>query len=180
MCSTKPPYELRLEESRKKRAKTIRKQYEWDVYFLRMVKLVASKSEDPNTKIGCVIVGPDNQIVSTGYNGLPRGVNVTKTRLSRENDEKYYWFEHAERNAIYNAARHGIELRGCKAYVYCCPCPDCARALIQVGITQIITMNNHPLKSHSERWKDKYLRSYEMMCEAGLSIKKVNVDDADN
>jgi dCMP deaminase len=154
------------------------KQREWDLYFLKMVSLVASKSPDPKTQIGCVIVGPDNAVLSTGYNGLPRGIEPTKARLSRENDEKYYWMEHAETNAIFNAARHGTALKKSHAYILGLPCPRCASALIQSGVVTITIPMNTPLTEHAARWKDKYRRSAVMLREAKILIRKVNIDEA--
>ena len=155
-----------------------RKQREWDLYFLKMVSLVASKSPDPKTQVGCVIVELDNAVLSTGYNGLPRRVEPTKARLSRENDEKYYWMEHAETNAIFNAARHGTALKGSHAYILGLPCPRCASALIQSGIVTITIPMNTPLVEHAARWKDKYKRSAVMLKEANILIRKVNIDEA--
>jgi dCMP deaminase len=128
----------------------------WDEFFIEMAMLVAKKSKDPSTKVGCVLVGDDNAVLSTGFNGFPRGVNETittytpvdkyavreETKLNERWDRpaKYSWVEHAERNAIYNAARHGIRLAGARAYLNWepQPCADCTRALIQAGIREII------------------------------------------
>ena len=106
----------------------------WDEYFMTMAYLVASRSTDESTHAGAVIVRPDNSVVSTGYNGPVRGEdNPPQTR-----PEKYLYFEHAERNAIFNAAKHGSSLDGCKLYVNFVPCADCARAIVQSGIKEII------------------------------------------
>src|SRR6185295_4715100 len=78
----------------------------WDQYYLDICKVVASRSKDPNTQIGCVIIGPNHEIRSTGYNSFPRGIrDDVPERLVRPT--KYLWIEHAERNAICNAARAG-------------------------------------------------------------------------
>ena len=88
----------------------------WDEMFILQAALIAQKSKDPSTKVGCVIVGDDNAILSMGFNGFPRGVDEhNSARWKRP--EKYNWVEHAERNAIYNAARHGINLFGARAYL---------------------------------------------------------------
>lgn len=108
----------------------------WDEYFLRICSVVQQRSEDPHTHVGCVIVGPDNQIVSTGYNALPFGVGKTVERLERPT--KYAYIEHGDRNAIYLAARLGVPLNGCKMYLTGIPCMDCARGIIQVGIVEVI------------------------------------------
>ena len=82
----------------------------WDNRFLSMAKLIATWSRDRSTKVGAVIVGPNREVRSVGYNGFPRGVNdAIESRYERPG--KYDWTEHAERNAIYNAARYGGPLR---------------------------------------------------------------------
>lgn len=108
----------------------------WDEYFIRMAELVASRSKDPSTKVGCVVVSYDNTVLSTGYNGLPRGVLDLPERMERP--VKYLWTAHAEENAVAQAARNGISLDGATAYVTHSPCCRCARALIQAGILHIV------------------------------------------
>ncbi len=111
----------------------------WDELFIRQAMLVSEKSKDPSTKVGCVLVGEGNIVLSMGFNGFPRGVN--EHDASRwERPGKYNWVEHAERNAVFNAARHGIKLLDARAYLNWggCPCSDCARALIQAGVKEII------------------------------------------
>lgn len=107
----------------------------WHEYFLDIAALVASRSEDASTKVGCVIVGPDHELRATGYNGMPRGVAAKPERLERP--EKYLWTSHAESNAVCNAARSGVALKGCTAFVTHMCCADCARMLIQAGITNV-------------------------------------------
>ena len=88
----------------------------WNEYFRGIVHQVKLKSKDERTQIGALIVGVDNEIVSTGYNSFPRGI-VDSRPERQERPEKYYWFEHAERNAIYNAARIGVSTKGCTMYL---------------------------------------------------------------
>ena len=109
----------------------------WDKYFLMIADVVKLRSKDPNTQIGAVIVDDDNQIVATGYNGFPRGALNVAERFERP--LKYDFFEHAERNAIYAAARRGVPLKGCKLYLVGkhFSCLDCARAIIQTGISEV-------------------------------------------
>ena len=112
----------------------------WDARFFAMSDLIASWSEDRNRKVGCVIVGDANEVRSIGYNGFPRNVNADPVeRHSSKNDEKYLWFEHAERNAIYNMVRVGVSATNCKMYCNSFPCADCARAIIQSGISELRT-----------------------------------------
>lgn len=147
----------------------------WDLYFTRLVQLVSQKSKDPSTQVGCVIVGPDREIRSTGYNGLPRGC---KDDLPERNErpQKYDWYECAERNAIYNAARMGTPLLGCTAYVVAHPCICCARALIQAGIAELVYPEVNPI-SHREDWEERIAMSNEMLREAGVRIRCLTKED---
>jgi len=142
----------------------------WNQYFRQIAHTVKLKSKDNNTKIGAVIVGSDNQIVSTGYNSFPRGIDDNV--LSRqEKPEKYYWFEHAERNAIYNAALTGVSTKGCTMYLTCgVPCSDCARGIISSGITKIICEPN-PTEAFTGIWEEHALRSIQMFRESGVSVE---------
>lgn len=159
----------------------------WDEYFIRQAMLVSEKSKDPSTKVGCVIVGKDNEILSTGFNGFPRGVQegryeryigdglkyeLNSIRWARP--EKYKWVEHAERNAIYNAARNGIRLIGSRAYLNWepVPCSDCARAFIQAGIIEVIGPNI-PFGGAGAGIHYHIGQSTEMMIESGLKIRRV-------
>lgn len=101
-------------------------------------KHVARKSKDRSTKCGCVIVNDRLRDLVRGWNGFPSGVNDDVDER-HERPAKYLWTEHAERNAIYNAAAEGVALRGCTAYVTLMPCCDCARAFIQAGIARVVT-----------------------------------------
>ncbi len=114
-----------------------RQQHKWDVRMLEMATMVASWSKDKSRKTGCIITGPNREIRSTGYNGFPRGV-VDSTPARHVRPAKYLWTEHAERNAIYNAARCGTPLDGCTIYLPWYPCAECARAIIQCGITTVV------------------------------------------
>lgn len=109
---------------------------DWDQYFMTLAYMAASRSLDSSTHAGSVIVRPDNTIVSTGYNAPPRGVNIQDVPTQRP--DKYLWMEHAERNAIYAAAKNEGGLDGCKLYVNFLSCADCARAIVQSGITEVI------------------------------------------
>lgn len=104
----------------------------WDDYFMAIAHVVATRSIDQSTKCGCVIVGSDHRVISLGYNGPPRGVDDDKVPQTRP--EKYVWFEHAERNAIFNAR---VPMDEAIAYVTSLPCVDCFRALIQCGIRTV-------------------------------------------
>ena len=138
----------------------------WIDYFIGHCDHAATMSKDPSTKVGCVIVGPNKEIRSTGFNGLPRGVEDERLE-SLERPDKYLWIEHAERNAIYNAARCGTSLEGCIMFCQKYPCADCARAIIQSGIR---TLYCHPPESLGEDWERSCFVSRTMMEEAGVEI----------
>lgn len=109
----------------------------WDRRFMRVACEVASWSKDPHTQVGAVLVR-DRRIIATGYNGPPAGVPDLPQRFTRENGEKYFWMEHAERAALYDAARRGVSVEGSTLYVTLCPCADCARGVVAAGIHSVI------------------------------------------
>ena len=141
----------------------------WDEYFINIAEQVKLKSKDNNTKIGVVIVGKDNEIVSTGYNSFPRGIDDS-VEERQEKPEKYFWFEHAERNAIYNAARIGVSTLGTTMYMTCgISCADCARAIINAGISKIVLSSGKG--AMSPKCVESAQRSNQMFTEAGIQIE---------
>jgi dCMP deaminase len=141
----------------------------WKEYFRGIAHQVKLKSKDRYTQIGAVVVGSDNQIVSTGYNSFPRGINdIIDAR--QERPEKYYWFEHAERNSLYNAALIGVSTKGCTMYLTCgIPCSDCARGIINSGIKKIVC--ERVGGAVGNLWDEHAKRSIEMFSEAGVKIE---------
>jgi dCMP deaminase len=141
----------------------------WKEYFRGIAHQVKLKSKDRYTQIGAVVVGSDNQIVSTGYNSFPRGINdIIDAR--QERPEKYYWFEHAERNSLYNAALIGVSTKGCTMYLTCgIPCSDCARGIINSGIKKIVC--ERVGGAVGNLWDEHAKRSIEMFNEAGVKIE---------
>lgn len=128
-------------------------------------------SKDPRAKVCALVIDPNGlQILSTGYNGIPRGVPENPERWSREDGEKYFWVEHAERNAIYNASRRGVTIENsvliCNKY----PCADCARAIIQCGISCVYTHN--PDMSNT-RWSKSWECASTMFKESGVIIYEI-------
>ena len=119
------------------------KNISWDEYFMGIASLSALRSKDPNTKVGACIVDDDNKVVSIGYNGMPTGLNEDKLSWNKGEglDSKYLYVCHAEFNAILNT-RHGEALKGCRLYVTLFPCNECAKACIQVGIKEIIYLED--------------------------------------
>jgi len=144
----------------------------WDQYFLTMAYLVAMRSKDESTHCGSVIVDDMNHIVSTGYNSFVRGINdnVPERQLR---PEKYMWFEHGERNAIYSATFRGSSTRGCKIYVTGLPCCDCARAIIQAGINEVVIQER---KEFGGEWDESHKVTLQMFDEAGLKLKVIEDD----
>lgn len=141
----------------------------WVEYFYNIAEQVKEKSKDNRTKIGAVIVGKDKEIVSTGYNSFPRGIDDWKPER-QQRPEKYFWFEHAERNAIYNAARIGVSTKGCTMYLTCgMVCADCARAIINAGIVRIFLKRGGGAKS--DKWIESAARSEMMFEEAGVFVQ---------
>ena len=106
----------------------------WREYLMGFARHASRKSKDPSTQVGAVAVGPQNQIVEAGFNGLPRGVADAPERMERP--AKYLWTSHAEENLVATAAR--ARLAGTTVYVTHLPCARCARMLIQAGVIKVI------------------------------------------
>src|SRR6185369_3536897 len=146
---------------------------DWDTYFMDLLGPIAARSKDPNTKTGCLITGPDHEIRTTGYNGLPRGIWDDPIAVPErfERPEKYFWFEHAERNAIYNAARVGIPLLGCTLYLNWLSCMDCARVIIQSGIVRVVVDKaQHQRANTSGKWAEDFKRVEILYHEAHIRL----------
>lgn len=146
---------------------------DWDDLFMSMAYLVAMKSKDQSTHMGAVIVGPDNEVRSTGYNSFPRGIDDTRAER-QQRPEKYFWMEHAERNAIYNATRFGASLKGCRLYTNAISCMDCARGIVQAGIVEVIGDKNWDTEldaGYAERWTEENRRTLELFKEAGVKFR---------
>jgi len=141
----------------------------WDRRFVELAHHIATWSKDPSTKVGCVVVGPDREIRSTGFNGFPRGIDDSDERLNNR-ELKYPLICHAEENAIMHAARTGVSLKDCTAYVTWPPCTRCARSLVQAGIAEVI----YPAAlTIPDRWKDDFDMSTTMLSEAGVRVRDV-------
>ncbi len=132
----------------------------WDEYFMGVAILAAQRSKDPNTQVGACIVSDDNKILSIGYNGMPLGCNDDDFNWDRDGNEdnKYFYAVHSELNAILNY--RGGSLEGSKIYVTLFPCNECAKAIIQSGIKEVIY------------WEDKYkdMASKRMLRTAGVEL----------
>lgn len=148
---------------------------DWNTWFLEGVYWVASKSKDPKTKIGAIIV-KDKHIVSTGYNGLPIGVDDRITART-ERPEKYKWFEHGERNAIYAAAKFGISTEGAILYTNALPCADCARGIIQSGIKTVVIHKQFGDLCNSvvrDQWKGHDNATFTMFKESDVTLVEID------
>jgi len=133
-------------------------------------------SKDPSTKVGCVVIGSSNQVLTQGFNGFPRGAN---DKLARYHDRavKYKWVEHAERNAIFNAARTGTSLMQATLYVPWFPCVECSRAIAQSGITTLVTYDPSGYDDDFMiRWGQDFIVSTDVLYETNVTIRYVEKD----
>jgi|TARA_R110000868_G_scaffold315121_1_gene576031 dCMP deaminase len=138
----------------------------WDKNYLNMAKLVSSWSKDPSSRIGAVAVNDKGQILTTGYNGFPRGI-ADNERLN-DRPVKYKYIVHAEQNAIYNATYNGVSLHNATMYVSGLPCcSDCAKAIIQVGVKRVVMDGD----IDNERWSESVELTLDMFTEAGVEYE---------
>ncbi|MFA6796237.1 MAG: dCMP deaminase family protein [Bacilli bacterium] len=139
----------------------------WDEYFMGIAKLSSLRSKDPTTKVGACIVSQDNRVLSLGYNGMPRGCDDREMPWGKTDpnplNTKYLYVVHAELNAILNANK---DIRGSKIYVTLFPCNECAKAIIQSGIKEIIFLSDTHRDEPSGKASDRLLST------AGIKITK--------
>ncbi|MBS65506.1 MAG: hypothetical protein CMA93_04210 [Euryarchaeota archaeon] len=140
----------------------------WDRRFLDLASHISTWSKDPSTKVGCVVVGEDREIRSTGFNGFPRGIEDDEERLA-DREQKYPLICHAEENAIMHAARTGVSLKGNTAYVTWPPCSRCTRSLIQAGVSEVVYPADIEIP---DRWQDDFATASAMMEEAGVNVRQ--------
>lgn len=150
----------------------------WHDHFLRLALDNARMSKDPSTKVGAVIVGPDREVRSMGFNGFPRGIADTRERLECR-EVKLDLIVHAEMNAVLNAARIGTPTKGCTMYLVATdatgivwggpPCSRCVVEVIQAGIAKVVSV---PFKNVPSRWKDSLDRARELLAEAGVEYEE--------
>ncbi|MBI2738491.1 MAG: dCMP deaminase family protein [Rhodospirillales bacterium] len=139
----------------------------WDQRFMTLARHVGEWSKDRSRRVGCVIVSRDNALRAIGYNGFPRGLDDERDGR-HQRPAKYLWTEHAERNAIYEAARSGISIAGCRMYLPWFPCVDCARAIVQAGLAELICI----APDFSDlQWGEAFRTSVELLEEAGVEIR---------
>lgn len=143
----------------------------WDEYFMGIAMLSSLRSKDPNTGVGACIVGQDNRILSLGYNGMPIGCSDDLFPWEREGDPydtKYLYVCHAEFNAILNY--NGGSLKGSKLYVTLFPCNECAKAIIQKGISEIIYASDKYSETDGTRASKRMLEAAGVKCRQYESI----------
>lgn len=147
----------------------------WDEFYIGLCLHASKKSKDRSTKLGAVIVGENHEVLSIGFNGFPRGVNDEEEKY-HERPTKYLITEHAERNAIYNAARQGIKLDGATLYLPFepTPCCRCSRGVIQVGIKEIVG-TDFQFTGKGAQWGEDLALANEMLDDAGIKRRSVSV-----
>ena len=139
----------------------------------RLLVLCARKgqeSPDPRTKIGCLIVAPDGSIRCAACNDYPRGI-LKGSHERTEAPLKYIWLEHAERNEIYQAARKGLPTDGCTMFVELTPCVECARAIIQAGIMQLVVNQDRCAEYQGAKYAGEHSAALGMLAEAGVVVR---------
>ncbi len=138
----------------------------WDEYFMGIAQLSALRSKDPSTQVGACIVDGERKVVSIGYNGMPRGVDDDALPWDHGTglDSKYLYVCHAEFNAILNT-RDGAHLNGCVIYVTLFPCNECAKAIIQVGIKEVVFLSD----KHAD--EVSYEASRRLLAMAGVKMR---------
>lgn len=141
-----------------------------DKELLRDAYRIASfNSDDPKTTLGAVLCNREGKVIGSGANQLPIGVNKTPDRLERP--KKYSFIEHAERNAIYSACRNGQETTGGTLYCPWFACADCARAIIQAGISRVVGHKQHFDHAGANHWNESIAYGNEMLQEAGVILE---------
>lgn len=157
---------MRTESQTKKRTDYL----SWDEYFMGVALLSAQRSKDPNTQVGACIVNPKNKIVGVGYNGFPTGCSDDEFPWDREGDfldTKYPYICHAELNAVIN--KISAELYDCRLYVALFPCNECAKVIIQAGITEVIYLSDKYAETEAVR------ASRRMFGAAGVNCRRLEV-----
>jgi dCMP deaminase len=151
----------------------------WDRHFLVLAACHAGMSKDPSTRVGAVVVGPDRELLSAGFNGFPRKIRDLNARLN-DRETKLKLVVHAEMNAVLAAARRGVPMLGCTLYLVAMdksgaiwggpPCTRCTVEVIQAGIVQVVS---YPKKSVPSKWHADLELSQSLLTEAGVGYREV-------
>jgi dCMP deaminase len=148
----------------------------WDQRWMEVAQHFGTWSKDPSTKVGCVVIGSSNQVLTQGFNGFPRGANDSLARYHNRS-VKYKWVEHAERNAIYNAARTGTSLMQATLYVPWFSCAECSRAIAQSGISTLVTYNPSTYDADfMVRWGQDFIISCDILYETKVTVRYIEKD----
>lgn len=147
--------------------------HKWDKRFLELAFHISTWSKDRGRKVGCVIVGPNKEIRSTGYNGFPPGVDDS-IEERHERPTKYLYSEHSERNALYFASNIGVSVNGCSIYVNHCPCVECARGIIRSGIHRVVTIAPD---FDDPKYGESFKVTVQIFKEAGVLLNYLNIDE---
>ena len=142
-----------------------------DQTYLGLCREIGEGSDDPDTRVGCIVVKRTTVLVRA-CNTFPQGLD-DRTGVRSIRPEKYAWIEHAERNAIYCAARTGIALADARIYVELMPCVECARAIIQAGISEVVVSADRMLRYESDKYSEQHALAELMLKEAGVSVRRV-------
>lgn len=142
---------------------------DWTEYFGELLEVIKKKSKDPSTKVSAIITDEHMAIVSTGFNGFPKGVKDDSERYNNR-ELKYKIICHAEMNAILLAARRGTKIEDCTLWINRFPCCECAKAIIQSGIKLIIIIDKENNQEFRERWAESMKLAQEMFDEAKVKI----------
>ncbi len=141
---------------------------DWDARWMRTAETVAQWSKDPRRKVGCIVVDDDNNQLSGGYNGFPRGI-ADDDRLN-DRDTKLKIIVHAEANAVAAAARNGHSIKGATVYVTHNPCSQCACLLIQAGIRRVVFTKQ---TGYSAEWSKDFQLALDLLNEAAVEFDRI-------
>jgi dCMP deaminase len=146
--------------------------YDWNIAFMQQAQLMSTRSKDPSTKVGCIIVSPSRFVLSEGYNGFPRGVADTPERLN-DRAQKYPRVVHAEANAIINAGRNGAKIDNGILFVTQPPCPNCAKMIAQAGIREVFYIDLEKSKVNIASWREELAISFDIFDEVGIKYHAI-------
>ena len=142
----------------------------WKLRYLDLAKQLSSWSKDPSTKVGCVAIGNEGQVLSQGYNGFPRNVLDSEERYL-DKETKYNYIVHAEMNCIYHASINGVSLLNSHLFVYgLIICHECAKGIIQVGIKKVYMKK---YKQIPEKWEKSFLLTKQLFKEGGVDYEEI-------
>lgn len=144
----------------------------WDKRFIKLAREISTWSKDPSSKIAAVIVNDERRILSTGYNGFPRGIEDTEERLN-DREQKYPRIVHAEMNSLLSALYNGVSVKDATIYVWGLPiCAECTKSVIQSGIKRVVITRP---ELAPEKWQIQWEEmSKPMYDEAGVSVTYLN------